>query len=526
MTDGVQTSEDPFALPIVQIEGNGDLARVCDQIESLLRERAVPIYQRGGMLVRVINEGGEERKGISRDKLSPRIVPFDDLSLAELVTRHIEVQRRNRKTGEFARIDCPRAIAQTLLARKEWEFPHLEAVVEHPIMLTTGEVLWESQYHEDSGLLLSVPLFTFISPENDPGREAAMESLEGLRGLLDGFPFVDDTDLSVALAFILTAFVRPVLPTSPAFGVDAHAPGSGKSTLIRVASRIATGREPAFITFGEDPTELRKLLFAALLEGDQQIAIDNVDVPVSGSELAVILTSPMYRGRVLGQSTNASVPTKAVISFNGNNLTIVGDLTRRVLVCRLDPMCERPAEREFDFDPIEEIAQARSEFVLQALTIMQAYVLNGERVSIRPFGSFEEWSRLVREPLIWLGLPDPVDSIRVLEQFDPERTQLRSMIEAVKAAQGLKPFKASDLIAMATAKHQRQHQLMGEPAVEGEAQEMLKEALILVCERNGELNVKALGKWLLRMKGRIQSGFRFVQRQQSTVSIWCLDAAQ
>jgi len=516
----------PTLAPAVQIEGDGDLARVCDDVEQRLSGLGdANVYARAGMLVRVI-EDGTARAGIKRDPSAPRIVPYDELALADLITRRLEIYRRNRKTMELQRVDCPRIVAQTLLARREWEFAPLEGVVEHPIMLADGQVLWQSGYHAETGLLLQLPLHAFQAPYETPSREDADKALELLRELISGFDFSEPLDESVALAYLLTPFVRPILPTAPAFAFDAHTAGSGKSTLVRTGSIIATGRDPAFIVLqADDPHEMRKLLFAAFLEGDSQIAIDNVDGPVGGADLAVILTSPVYRGRVLGQSVNASVPTRATISLNGNNLQIVGDLTRRVLVSRLDPMSDRPAEREFEFDPIAEAREARSDYVLAVLTILSAYVCSGARVAVRPFGSFEEWSRLVREPLVWLGLPDPVDSLRVLEEADPERTQLRSMLMAVHGAVASRQFKVAELLQSARVKHQAGWIDEDSPIEAG--RQALEEALQAVCERNGELNARALGKWLRRMNGRIEQGLRFVQvRQTSVAVIWRVESVE
>ncbi|HEY2559930.1 MAG TPA: hypothetical protein VGI48_09515 [Caldimonas sp.] len=506
----------------VGIEGDGDLAKVCDEIEHLLLQTSAPVYQRGGMLVRVIDQAGSIR-GLQRDPGAPRIVPFDDLSLADVINRHIHVRKRNRKTGEAARVDCPRGVAQTILARKEWRFRRLEAVVEHPIMLLDGSILWQSGYHEPTGLLLQLPFAEFQSPLEQPTDHEIHAALELLRSLLEGFDFVDELDESVALAFMLTSFVRPVLPTCPAFAIDAHAPGSGKSTLVRMQARLATGREPAFLTLSEDAVEMQKLLFAALLEGDQSIAIDNIVIALQSAVLAIMLTAPVYRARILGLSQNASVPTKAVISLNGNNLQIVGDLTRRVLISRLDPQCERPAERTFGFDPVREVGEARSEYVAAALTIMAGYIAGGERVSVRPFGSFEDWSRAVREPLVWLGLPDPVDSIRLLEAADPERAQLGAMLQCVHDAFASDEFKAAELVAaVRSGRDHHQATIDGGRAPLSDAQaEGLQEALRSVCERNGELNVKALGRWLLRVQGRVLDGLRFMQsRQTKAGSMW------
>lgn len=502
----------------VDFNGDGDLSIVCDEIEHRLVQASAPIFQRGGTLVRVVQDRHQAR-GITRDPEAPRIVPFDDVSLVECITKHVPVRRRNRKTQELLRVDCPRQIAQTILSRKEWSFRRLEAVIEHPIMLPTGQVLWESQYHEETGLLLQIEPFCFQAPIEDPTDGELLTALSSLRSLLEGFAFLEDLDESVALAFLLTPFVRPLLPTCPAIATTATAPGSGKSTLDRVRARLATGREPAFITFRDDPVEMQKVFFSALLEGDQQIVIDNIDGPLGSADLSVILTSPMYRGRVLGQSMNVSVPTKAVISFNGNNLQVVGDMCRRALTCRLDPMCERPAERVFTFNPINEVDDCRSDYVLAAMTIMSGYIASKERVQVRPFGSFEEWSRLVREPLVWMGLPDPVDSLRVLEAADPERMQLGLMLQAVRDGFGADEFKAAGLVA--ATKRQNQASIDGGRVLTVDQAEALQEALRLVCERNGEMNTKALGRWLLRVQGRISSGLRFIQgRQTKAGAMW------
>ncbi|MBL8312267.1 MAG: hypothetical protein JNK55_00840 [Rubrivivax sp.] len=517
MTQTSAQEEEP-GLPTIDIEGDGDLPTVGDQVEDALVKQQAPIWQRGGMLCTVANEG-VRTAGLKRDPSAPRIVTLSDIALMDVATRHIAFRRRNRKTKELVDCDCPRLVAQTILARSGSPFPSLETVVEHPIMLPDGQVLWQRGYYAEAGILLRPPISAYQAPIESPTAGDAYRALDLLLELLSGFEFSSDVDESVALAFLLSPFVRPILPTCPAFAIDAHAPGSGKSTLVRIASRMATGRDPAFMTFRDDPAEMNKLIFAALLEGDQQISIDNIDAPVSGADLAVILTSPVFRGRVLGQSCTASVPTKALLSLNGNNLQIRGDLTRRVLVARLDPMCERPGERRFSFDPISEVMGCRSEYVLAALTIMAAYIQSAQRVDVRPFGSFNEWSRLVREPLVWLGLPDPVDSIRVLEAADPERAQLGGMLQAVRQAVGAVDFKAAALIALSKAKNQAG--VSGVPSIDAQHCDALREALQAVCERNGELNSKALGRWLTRYAGRINDGLRFVlARVVSGSAVW------
>src|SRR5204863_334210 len=49
----------------------------------------------------------------------------------------------------------------------------------------------------------------------------------------------------------------------------------------------------------------------------------------------------------------AAVGVLKELIATGNNLRLVGDMTRRALISFLDPQVERPELREFDVDPIE-----------------------------------------------------------------------------------------------------------------------------------------------------------------------------
>src|SRR4051812_30976699 len=99
-------------------------------------------------------------------------------------------------------------------------------------------------------------------------------------------------------------------------------------------------------------------------------------------------------------------------SSNGNNIRIMGDLVRRTLTSRLDAKSERPETRVFKFDPIDQIKADRGKFLAAVFTIARAYMV-AECTSVEPapLAGFSGWSKMVREPLIWLGLSDPVMSM-------------------------------------------------------------------------------------------------------------------
>ena len=118
--------------------------------------------------------------------------------------------------------------------------------------------------------------------------------------------------------------------------------GAGKTLIATAAGYIATGRAPAMMSQADDPEGERKRLFAILLEGAAIAMIDNVERAFASDAMCSILTEPVFKDRVLGVSRTASAPTCTTWFITGNNLTIHGDLTTRMLACRIDPECERP----------------------------------------------------------------------------------------------------------------------------------------------------------------------------------------
>jgi hypothetical protein len=67
-----------------------------------------------------------------------------------------------------------------------------------------------------------------------------------------------------------------------------------------------------------------------------------------------------------------------------------------------------------------------------ALTILRAYCNAGmPRQAVPAFGSFEGWSRFVREALVWVGQPDPcLTRAKLAEQSDTTADALGQLIAA------------------------------------------------------------------------------------------------
>jgi hypothetical protein len=284
-----------------------------------------------------------------------------------------------------------------------------------------------------------------------PGIEEARNALAALKRPFREMPFVTETDRAVAIADVLTAVVRRILPVAPMFAYSSPAPGTGKSLIVDIICIIATGERAAVITACRDEEEMRKRIDSAVLAGDAIVAIDNFDSPIRGSAICTALTQAQLKPRPLGRSELVQVANTALYHSTGNNLLVEGDATRRVLVSRLDARVERPELRSFTFNAIAEVREQRPALVVAALTVIRAFLLSGagERTTA-PLGGFEAWDALVRDALLWLGEPDPVDSMENVRKSDPHHSDLKALLTAWYAAFGDKEVLAREVIATAT----------------------------------------------------------------------------
>ncbi len=477
---------------IIQIV-KGELPRMVDEAEIALL--AFPdhggLYQRGGQIVRVVRlESSQAGSGVKRAAGSPVIQIITMPALVEALSRAASWIQFDGRTDDWRPRDCPRLVAETYAARAgSWEMRPLVGVVDMPTLRSDGSILQALGYDKNTGLLLLSSAPVEIKP--DPDREDSMEAIRQLLQPLEGFPFDSPISQSVALAAILTACVRYAIPTAPMFLFDAPAPGTGKSLLADVVSIISTGTPAPSMSQAPNPEEEGKRLFAALLEGAPIICIDNAERPFEGDVLSSILTQPSYRGRVLGSSVTATVPTAVTFLGTGNNISVKGDLTRRVLLCRLDAALEHPEDRLFVGDLRKTIRERRPELAAAALTVLRAYQVAGcPDQAVAPYGGFEQWSTWVRNALIWAGQDDPCASRSRIQTGDESARQLDALLTAWEKRFG-----------MMTGTIQ---EAMKDPP------EYLQEATADIAgDRKGNVNARKLGKWIARYEARICKGRYF-----------------
>jgi hypothetical protein len=365
---------------------------------------------------------------------------------------------------DYVRVPVPDDLVKAIMAAETmWQFDWLDGIIEAPTLALNGTVINKPGYNREEGL--------FYDPRNvpdmDPIGSTPDEAIAGLAVIhdaIDEFPFADAVDdgevlgqsRSVAVAAILTATIRRVLPICPIFLIDAPSASSGKSLLADVIAAIPTGRGAGATTWSGNSEEQRKTLTSILVAGDLVVNFDNVEAAIGGPEICRVTTAQAsLKDRLLGSTKMLELPTNTMWVFTGIAMTVKGDCTTRVVRCRLDAGMEHPERRKFKRpDLIKYVLEQRGALLHACLTILRAYIVAGKplvSVTGKPFdvpSRFNEWGALVAGALCWLDQPDPLGSQASVIDEDPIKEARRGIMEAWATAFGLdKWVTAKELIA-------------------------------------------------------------------------------
>jgi hypothetical protein len=248
------------------------------------------------------------------------------------------------------------------------------------------------------------------------------------------FPFARAEHRSAYLSGILTPLARYAFcGPAPWHIADANVRAIGKGLLIDVMGEVAAGREFARATYTHDNDEMRKVITAPALAGEPMVLLDNLAGTVGGANLDAALTATEWQGRRLGTSEQPRVPFRVTFYGTGNNTVFRADTARRVLQIRLGSKHERPEERSDFKQPnlLAYVRQERSRLLVAALTTLAAYCRAGRPApsGLKPWGSFEGWTGLVRGALVWAGQPDPgLARMSLVEGGDRDAAALQGLL--------------------------------------------------------------------------------------------------
>lgn len=504
---------DPDPRPIIQI--STELHYNVDRSVFALRNDPL-LFQRDGRLVhvtRVTREQSDKSPSVSADdgtvkhamvEGSPQISETSVATLRERLTRHARYKKWNERLGDYKSSLPTDHIVSATHARGEWPGVRtLVGIVETPTLRPDGSVIQDAGYDPTTGYLYQ-PSEEFPRVPDCPSQGDATKALRDLLEIFVDFPYVkekEDAHRSVPVAAILTLVARPAIQgATPAFVFDASTRGSGKTLQTDAIAMVVSGRPMPRMNYPHQEEELEKVLAAYALRGAQFFSLDNVTRPFGGGALDRVITArDTVDLRVLGRTEVPTLSWRAVVLATGNNMSIYQDTARRVLLARLEPG-EADPERRKDFahdDLPAWTKKERARLVVAALTVLRGYYVAG-----RPdkecdrWGSFEEWSRLIPQAIVWAGGTDPMlvragsDS-----EVDPEVATMEEVLSGLHLLFGEKEFRASEAI---------------DEIAKSQGLDDLKDAIRDICEtKRGHLvEPKTFGKRLSRYRGRIVGSFK------------------
>jgi hypothetical protein len=191
---------------------------------------------------------------------------------------------------------------------------------------------------------------------------------------------------------------------------------------------------------------LEKRIAAELIEGSPALFLDNLNNTAFKSNLlASAITERPARVRLLGKSQMVPLNATAFVILTGNGLTVSEDLARRFVAVDFDPRTEHPEARRFTTDIRAEVTARRTELLAALLTIWRWGRIATDIKAGLSHGSFEQWCRWVRDPLLALGCQDPAERIREAKERDGRRQSLADLFAIWWERHGDQPIAVSEL---------------------------------------------------------------------------------
>jgi hypothetical protein len=410
----------PGPKTVIDISSTGE-KEIADQTDQALTR--VGIYQRAGVLCE-IRRNAVPPPHVTRDPDDPTIVPLPKSAIREAIATAVDFRKYDQKRKKLVACPQPGWLAENMANRGRYRVPAIEGIVTVPVFLPDGSILTTPGYHKNTGL--------YYEPNIEYGDVIGVqEAIASIDDVLADFPFAKPAHKSAVYAAILTLQARyAIRGRSPMFLVEGNRAGVGKGLLIDVFGMIGMGSQLARMTATDSEDEMRKRLTSIFMSGEPAILLDNLSGKLKSAVLDAALTSETWSDRLLGLNATVRVPVKTVVLATGNNLQLHADTCRRTCHIRLETQLEHPEKRDdCKHQPLlPYVQQNRGKLTMAALSLLRHYHLAGRPVQgLKPWGSFEGWT-LIRNVIVWAGMPDPIETLDDLQAANDTDTPLLRML--------------------------------------------------------------------------------------------------
>lgn len=415
-----------------------NLSMLADSIENRIATEP-GIFQKNNFLVQTTAEGkASPFKKSAFHLLTTNVAEL--YSIKEVSTRDGVKKKRMTKP-------VPKDVSTGLLERGCWpNVRELRDVYDRPIILADGSILGNGYHENEKYLVVNSEKFPKV-PERPTDDQVEM-SKQFLLDLVVDFPFTSDADKSGYFAGLLTVFGRTAFegPT-PFFVVSANQAGSGKGLLIKTIIAAESGDDPDCGAYPSNDEECEKRLVTLVKHSKRSYVFDNLRNGGSFGypSLDMAITAGRISTRLLSTNDAIEGEFRTILFASGNNIQPArrGDITRRTVFIELETG-ENPENRTGfrhggSGELLEYVKMRREKTTQAVLTILRAFFLRDESTdaakcaaAIKPRGSFEGWSNVVRQCIVWLGLPDPDETLSRLKSSADDA--IESLFEALEIA--------------------------------------------------------------------------------------------
>jgi hypothetical protein len=291
----------------------------------------------------------------------------------------------------------------------------------------------------------------------------------------------------------------------PLFAIVGTEPRTGKTYLVTLISLIAMGHVPISQGGSEKKEELEKRIETAARAGRPIMHLNNMPngMVVESERLSELSTEGAVYIRTLGRHEECLCDCRGTTMFlNGNNILMAADLVLRTATCRLNPQKEDPETKEYDSPtPTELVRKDRSRYLADVFTIERAFIAAGEPKQDRKIvAGFDDWSKRVQQPLIWLGQDDPLKDMDMMRGMDPKEEELQRLLNTLKKYHDklMGKFTVADCTKLA------------EDTTAGSDGRLkyVREDLRELMYQHGKIDGQHFGRLLMRNRDRIREGWQ------------------
>lgn len=399
-----------------------------------------------------------------------------------------------------------KAVGAVLAAGRYPGVRELHGVITTPVFRPDGTLLQQPGYDPSCSVIYRPQMRGIPLVSANPSRAELVAAKALLLGVVADFPFkCREVAQSVWLSTIFTRFLRFAgVNRAPMFVVSAGAAGSGKGLFVDTSAIISEGAMAWKRSKACDDAEIERAIGAAVKEEVAIACLDNIPrgMSLASPTLEAYLTTGVFTTREIGTSKNIRAVKGAWSDTQwwatGNGLTTAGDMSRRVLIVYIDDKTGRPEDRKVAVDNLEEWCQMhRPKLAAAALTLLAGFFAarrGGWRVKLPAFASFENW-RLVRDAVVWCGLPDPYLA-RGREEDDADaagEAHLLRHLRHLASGKAMTMQAAVDLLRKDCGSKSPQH---------GDAYRFLADAGVKLDSTSAAGASGSLGSYLRKFKGK------------------------